>query len=91
MHITVLRMGGASAGILGSSGADGDIVNNLKRNCMAFANEYRKPVAKQVNLEGLADEIDGLLRTLQVTSTLSESETDKLLDQLHVLMEKTSL
>jgi hypothetical protein len=85
MHISVLRMGGASAGITGSSGGDSELVNNLKRSAIAFAREYRQPTSRQDELTRLAQEINGYLQTLQLTCTLSASEVDKLTDELQVL------
>lgn len=85
MHITVLRMGGAAAGIMGSSGADNDIVNNLKKCAIAFAYEYRKPTPANDELLRLSQEINGYLHVLQLTSALSEKEFNLLVDYLQAL------
>ena len=89
MSINVLRMGGASAGIIGSTGTDNVVLNNLKKSAAAFAREYSKPASDQHELMGLSQEIYGYLRTLQVTDTISEEEVDKLMDELQTLINKS--
>ena len=86
MSIEVLRMDGASAGILGTAGADSDVVHSLKKTTIAFASEYCKAGADQNMLERLAQEIDGLLRTTQLTHTISEERATKLVADLNTLM-----
>jgi hypothetical protein len=90
MDLNVLRMGGASAGIIGASGTDNVILNNLKRSTVAFAREYSRPTSSQLELVGLSQDIYGYLQTLQVTYTLSETEADGLMDELQALMNKSS-
>jgi hypothetical protein len=90
MRINVLRMGGASAGILGSAGSDGEVVDKLKRSAIAFAGEYRKPTARRDELERLANELSGFIQTLQVTSALSEVGANKFLNQLQMLMARAA-
>ena len=90
MNINVLRMGGASAGIIGASGTDNMVLNSLKKSSAAFAREYSKPISNQHELVGLSRDIYGYLRTLQVTYTLSEVDVDGLMDQLKVLLGKSS-
>lgn len=85
MGINILRMGGASAGIFGSTGADNDVLHSLKKSSIAFAAEYKKPTADQVKLEQLSNEIHGYIQTLQLLTTLSEKEAHKLIDQLQEL------
>lgn len=91
MRINVLRMGGAGPGILGSSGADGEVVHNLKKSAIAFASEYRKPQTNQAELERLTNEVAGSFQTLNLMNTLSDEETNKLLDQLQGLTDKASV
>jgi hypothetical protein len=86
MDINVLRMGGASAGIIGSSGTDNIVLNNLKKSTLAFAREYSKPTSNQDELIRLSQDMYGYLRTLQVTYTLSEEEVDGLMDELQELI-----
>ncbi len=86
MNINVTRMGGASAGIIGSSSTDNIVLNNLKKSTLAFAREYSKPTSNQNELVRLSQDIYGYLRTLQVTSTLSEEEVDGLMDELQALI-----
>jgi hypothetical protein len=90
MSITVQRMGGAYAGILGSSGADNDILIKLKRAAISYGRHYGNPVTNQVELMNLSQEIYGYLQTLQLTYTLTESEAGKLIDELQVLDDKLS-
>lgn len=85
MTINVLRMGGAAAAIAGSAGADGVLVNSLKRSAAAFANEYQKTDPSHDTLARLATEISGPLQTLVVMGTLSREEADLLTDQLQTL------
>lgn len=90
LNITVQRMGGASAGILGSSGADNDIVNNLKKTVIAYANEYTKTTPSRVELVSLSQYIYGYLQTLQLTYTLTATEADKLINDLQELTDMFS-
>ena len=90
MNIKVLRMGGASAGIIGASGTDDVVLNSLKKSSVGFAREYNKPTPSQDVLVGLSKEIYGYLRTLQVTYTISEEEVDGLMDELQALINKSS-
>ena len=85
MNITVQRMGGAAAGILGASGADNDIVIKLKRAVITYGREYNQSLPNQTELMRLSQEIYGYLQMLQLTHTLSEDETGKLIDDLQSL------
>jgi hypothetical protein len=91
MQINVLRMGGASSGILGSMGADAEVANNLKKSALNLANEYRKLTLDHAEVEKLSNEIRGFLQTLQLMSTLSEKKTDELMRQLELITEDTSV
>jgi hypothetical protein len=86
MRINVLRMGGASAGIFGSPGADSDVAYNLKKTALAFASEYCKPAADQTVLDRLSNEVYGCLQTLQLTYVLSEETANELAGQLQDLL-----
>lgn len=85
MKIKVTRMGGASPGIFGQVGTDGDLVNSLKRSAITFATEYRKPESNKDEVPRLSNEVEGYLRSLVLTNTLSENEVDELLDKLYSL------
>jgi hypothetical protein len=85
INITVQRMGGAAAGILGASGADNDIVIKLKRVAISYGQEYRKASPNRAELLSLSQEIYGYLQTLQLTYTLTEAEGSKLIDELQIL------
>jgi len=82
MNIKVLRSGGASAGVFGYAGVDNEILNKLKSSSIAFATEYRQPNPDQTKLKQFSDDIYGYLQTLQLTSTLSAEEANKLIDCL---------
>ena len=86
MKIEVRRWGGASAGIFGQAGADSDMTNSLKRIALAFATEYRKSTADKDEIMKLSNDMEGLIQTLIVTNTLSESEAIEIIDQLHFLI-----
>jgi hypothetical protein len=88
MKINVVQMGGASAGILGVSGADGEVINNLKNTSLAFANECCKPTASSKDLDRLSNKIGGFLQTLQLINTLSNEHANELFDQLEIVMTK---
>ena len=90
MSITVQRMGGAYAGILGTSGADNDILIKLKRAVISYAREYSKLAPDQTKLTKLSQEIYGYLQIMQLTYTLTESEAGKLIDELQILDDKLS-
>jgi hypothetical protein len=88
MHVNVLRMGGAAAGIMGAAGGDAVILNKLKRSAIAFAREYCKPTPSPDELTQVSQEMYGYLQTLQLTYTLSEKEADKLMDELQALLDR---
>jgi hypothetical protein len=90
MSINVLRMGGAFAGIVGSSGTDNIVLNNLKRTAVTIARAYNKPATQRDELVELSEQIDGYLQTLQLTSTLSKEEVDGLMEQLESLIDNSS-
>ena len=87
MGMKVLRVGGASAGILGALGGESETLNNLKRTALEFAKEYTGPKPDHASLGKLAQDIEGYMRTLQLTNTISSDEVDSLLEQLHVLVD----
>lgn len=90
MHIRVLRMNGAGAGIVGSSGIEFGVVQNLQKSALQFATEYRKSSPNQAILRESKAQLGGALQTLNVLSILSEQETNKLLQQLHDLLPEIS-
>jgi len=82
-NIKVLRMGGASAGMFGTSGVDHDMIHDLKTRAAQFAQAYNSgnlAVAAKA-----AGHIEAQLRTLQVTNVLSEKESEKLITSPHLL------
>lgn len=91
MHISDTTMGGATAGIIGSSGANSDSINNLKKSAIVFAQEYHKPGHNQAELLLAAEQVNGCLHTLQLTNILSESTSSQLMDELEKLTDNTSV
>ncbi len=85
MHIRVLRMNGAGAGIIGSSGVEFGVVQELQKSAVQFATEYRKSSPDQTTLQGAAAQLSGALRTLGILGTLSDQETNELMQQLYKL------
>jgi hypothetical protein len=85
LSIKVQRMGGAFAGIMGTSGADNDILNKLKRTALAFAKEYTSSEPNQLKTTKLSQEMYGYFQTLQLTYTITEKEATSLIDELDVL------
>lgn len=85
MGINVTTMGGASAGILGSTSSRDDLVHNLKKNAIAFAQAYRTD-PQGTAAEKATKEIIGTLRTLQLTNTLSMKTMTSLIDELEALL-----
>ncbi|MGH7142491.1 MAG: hypothetical protein ACREF5_03460 [Candidatus Saccharimonadales bacterium] len=90
MHISVLRMGGAFAGILGNAGADSDVLNDLKKQTIIFVREYHKPTPNWDELVRLSQKMIGYLEVLQLTNTLSEEESGNLINELQKLTSKPS-
>lgn len=85
MNIKILSMGGTSAGVFGSSGADNDTLNTLKQSAVAFAKEYSKGSPDTDTLTRYAQDIEGYLQILQLTNTVSKDTADKLVDELQSL------
>jgi len=88
MQISVMHMEGAGAGIIGSSDANSDVVNSLKRSTIAFAQEYRKQEPNQNELKRASEQVSGYLQTLQIINALSENTVAAFIDELGSLMEK---
>jgi hypothetical protein len=80
-------MGGASAGIIGSSSRNDPLINQLRTSTLAFAAEYVKTQPDGAVLSALAEEIEGGLRSLRLINGLSDGELEKLLEELHTLHE----
>lgn len=90
MNIKILNMGGASASIFGSSGAENDTLNSLRKSAITFAVEYSKQSPDVNALLEYSQEIEGHLQVLKLTNTVSEDTADKLINELHALTEKMS-
>lgn len=87
MNIKVLRMGGLSAGVIGSSSTEDTVIYGLRVSATAFAREYVKPKPDTVALSKLSEEIEGGLRTLQLTNELSVEDVEELVIDLRTLAE----
>jgi hypothetical protein len=85
MNIVVGRVGGNPAGIFGFPRTEDDVLDNLRSSVAAFAHEYSKQKPDKELILKLSEEIEGYLRTLQLTSVLSAEEFEKLLSDLRVL------
>ena|ERR1035437_9781380 len=82
LSIEVLRLGGAGAGIIGSSGNDSSLTYQLKQKAVAFDNSYRSTGPSSTDTKQAADDIYGLIQSLLLTSTISEAKATQLLDAL---------
>jgi hypothetical protein len=87
MNISVRRMGGAVAGIMGASGADGELIYDLKKTALAIADKYTHDPKDKKALLDLAEQIGGYIQTLQVTGTLSLQEAEDALQKLDNLIQ----
>ncbi|HJQ09013.1 MAG TPA: hypothetical protein VJ836_06045 [Candidatus Saccharimonadales bacterium] len=84
INATLPGMGGASAGITGTTSPAAPTVDRLKKVVIEFATECRKN--PQSNTAGrLAEEAEGLLSVLQSMSVISGSDCDNLVLILHGL------
>jgi len=81
-------MGGASAGIIGSSSTNEPLVNQLRNQALAFAAEYSKAQPDKAVLDSLAAQVEGELRSVRLIGGLSDVELDKLIKQLHDLLDQ---
>lgn len=81
-------MNGASAGILGATGTNGQIVNDLRKHTMAFAGEYVKQSAEHERLVRLSYQVEGSLQSIKLVNGISDTELERLLSDLHMLMDE---
>jgi hypothetical protein len=88
MELKVLNMSGASAGIFGYTEPGNLILNDLKRSAVQFAKEYIRPKTDEPTLSGLAKQIEAQLQTLSITGDFSEKAANKLISDLHTLLEQ---
>jgi hypothetical protein len=81
-------LGGASAGIFGTTGMGDPAVQDLKAKAAEFGIAYKDdPVSETASR--LANEVAAGIQTLQVMSVLSVGECDQLLAELHNLVGPT--
>ena len=78
-------MGGAMAGIIGTSSANAPVVYELKHAALDYAKQYQTPTADIEQLRPLQDKIIGLLNTLELSSTISHESAQKIIDELLAL------
>lgn len=88
LSIEVLQLGGAGAGIVGSSGNDSNLTYQLKQKAVAFANAYRSTGPSSAGTKQAADDVYGIIQSLLVTSTISEAKATELLNALDNLLEQ---
>ena len=81
-------MGGASAGIFGTTGMGDPAVRQLKSAGMAFVSAYREGTDSEVILR-LGKEVEGHLQTLQAISIITSDKCDQLTSELHDLIERS--
>lgn len=81
-------MGNASAGIVGASGSDDQVVNDLRKNTLAFAAEYSKPQPDHDKLMPLAQAVEGSLQTVKLLHGLSDKKLEELQGDLETLLAK---
>jgi len=79
-------MGGASTGILGMSGTNGQIVLNLRRDAIAFATEYVQHNQNKAQLNTLAQQLEGSLQTVKLVDGISDDKLKLFVDELHDLV-----
>ncbi len=82
---TTAGMGGASAGILGSTSVGDPTVQQLKRTVTEFGAEYRKNPGSEATI-ATAKEVEGLLSALQTMSVITPEIGDQLIKELHNLL-----
>lgn len=90
MQINVIHLGGARAGIIGSSDVNNMTVNDLRKSAIAFAKEYQKQRPNHTKLTQNSKQVQGHLLSLQLTNTLSENKVRALIDELEKLTDEVS-
>jgi hypothetical protein len=83
-------MGGASAGILGATGTNGQIVNDLRAHAMAFASELVKRSPNQKKLFELSYQVEGSLQSVKLVNGISDAKFEALISDLHALTDKAA-
>jgi hypothetical protein len=81
------RMGNASVGIVGASGADDQVVNDLRKNVLAFAAEYSKSQPNHEKLATLSQAIEGSLQTVKLLHGLSDKKLEEMIGDLQSLLD----
>jgi hypothetical protein len=84
MHITASlpAMGGAEAGIIGTTHPATATTTQLKHTAIRFAEEYRANPSSDTTRK-LAQDIEGMLSVLASMSVITEPELHELIDVLH--------
>lgn len=83
---TTFGMGSAAAGIRGAASIGDQTAYQLKLTIIKFAYEYRGSRPDSTILRGLAQEIEGSLLTLQLTSAISNEKFEQLRTDLQNLV-----
>ncbi len=89
MHIDsdYAGMGGASAGILGATGTNGQIGFNVRAQALAFAAEYAKRPCDRKEFAEKASKLEGALRSLRLIDAISDTKLDELVAELRFFTE----
>lgn len=91
MQVRVLRMGGSASGILGVAGPEDRTVYELKRSAVALGRLLQTNRHSVEEVQNLATDIEGHIKTLQLTSTISMKLGDSLVDQLQSIVQTAYL
>ena len=81
-------IGGASSGIVGGLSTNGDIVNDLHGNVIAFATEHAKNNADKNVLMQLSQRLQGSFLTLRMVNSISDSTLEALTSELQAFEDR---
>jgi hypothetical protein len=76
-----------STAIIGSTGNAAEVIGKLRRATAALAAEYRQETPQRDRLLKTAEYIEAPLTMLQTLSIISPADADKLLSELHNLID----
>jgi len=82
INVDYAGMGGASAGIIGGSSTNSGVVQELRKNTIAFASEYSKEAGDPTRLDQSAQQLKGSFLALKMINAISEERLDELVSAL---------
>ena len=85
INATIAGMGSSYTGIMGTSSSSDQTIYQLKKVVIEFATEYRKKESQNKKLVQYTQEIEKLLKTLQITSVITNSKYEHLISDLELL------